>query len=63
MMTKTQIRELKAVLAVFANRLGRDRRDDPLRILAYRAQSIADEAMRSARGGVSVVKPPVRKAG
>lgn len=56
LMSKTQIRELKAILVVFANRLRRDRLDDPMRILAYRAQSLVDEAMRSAN-------EPVRKAG
>jgi len=47
-MSKAQIQELKAILGVFARRLRSDRLDDPMRILAYRAQVIVDEAQRSA---------------
>jgi hypothetical protein len=57
MMTKAQIRELKSILVVFASRLHRDSLDDPMRVLVYRALSIADELMRQP------ASQPVRKAG
>jgi hypothetical protein len=57
MMTKSQIRELKDILVVLANRLRADQLDDPVRVLVYRAQSLADAAMRSTG------QYPVPKAG
>jgi len=56
-MTKTQVRELKAIVVVLTDRLNACPADDPLRVLAYRAQSLADEAMRASGDH------PVRKVG
>lgn len=56
-MTKTQVRELKAILVVFGGRLRVDGLDDPLRVLAYRAQSLLDDAIRT------VDERSIRKAG
>jgi hypothetical protein len=45
-MTKTQVRELKMILATLASRLRSDALDDPMRMLCYRAQALADDELR-----------------
>ena len=53
-MTKTQCRELKTVLLMIASRLSSEVLDDEMRILLYRAQTLADASHTS--------RPSVREA-
>jgi hypothetical protein len=53
-MTKTQCRELKTVLLMIASRLSSDVLDDEMRILLYRAQTLADAPHKD--------RPSVREA-
>ena len=48
LMTKSQQRELKVVLAAIGRTLRPESFDDVVRILVYRAQTIADEACAAA---------------
>jgi hypothetical protein len=50
-MTKTQCRELKTLLLMIASRLSSEVLDDEMRILLYRAQTLADVS-RTSRPGV-----------
>jgi hypothetical protein len=50
-MTKTQCCELKTVLLMIASRLSSEDLDDEMRILLYRAQSLADESRTSRSNG------------
>jgi hypothetical protein len=57
-MTKTQLRELKALLAILANRLPDDALDETTRVVLYRVQSLADEGMHRA-----AARPSMHQAG
>jgi hypothetical protein len=58
-MTKTQCRELKTVLLMIASRLSSEVLDDEMRILLYRAQTLADASQASR----SNVREALSKAG
>ena len=57
-MTRTQIRELKTILVIIASRLPSEALDDSTRLLLYKAQLLADDALQG-----RTVRQVIAKAG